>query len=546
VRAFNWAVALVACVVLVGGCEKADQTEVEPGLGEDIERARRMFGHARGLMGRPHITVKGEPVRWDQSLRGTKAEEVQLPATVPAEHRQAALDQLNKAAGELRSALEATPEAPLHLQADARLLLGQIHQARGLHLVAEAQSVREEVEGLNARINERLGAVQRQLGDAEYARALATPRTKKLTDRKKQMQAQRAMVQSTISELEGEVKKAQQQIDKLAKANTANREKAEQLRRRSGVATGQKSLDLLKRAQAVEAEIRENSGKMAALRQKIEAARTDLRIARSESEQIDEAVKALDKKIAELAAAAKESGKAAEEVNVRAAESARSVESLIQTMGNRLEELSDREQPARKALEEASSLLSRAAEDYRQLVQAVQAGGGEGMAGEKVGIVADQLRVASALSAAASADVALGDLGSRRLATQGSAQWLAEQVAKVWQAVGMETPPSVAGLKGYLDDREQVAESARGSYTDAINALERATKLRLGGDARHAEWIFQAQLADAYLGRYRLSGDGADLTRAQAAVNSALEGREASPLLKEVVALSQQIAAEGG
>jgi hypothetical protein len=89
---------------------------------------------------------------------------------------------------------------------------------------------------------------------------------------------------------------------------------------------------------------------------------------------------------------------------------------------------------------------------------------------------------------------------------------------------------------------EKLRSSATSGYQNATELYSKAIK---SADRIH-KWVYQGQLAAAYVGLYRLSGDTAELDKADQVINQALKDKESSPYLKPVLEMRRLVRAEQG
>ena len=156
--------------------------------------------------------------------------------------------------------------------------------------------------------------------------------------------------------------------------------------------------------------------------------------------------------------------------------------------------------------------------------------------------VAGDHRLASALGTLGSAWLTSGQVRSSQLATAKANDDLAKAVADLWRKLGRSSSPPTAGLKGYLSKPPETKEQAVKDFKTAQAELEKIARKNLktskGGDLK---WIYQAELANAYLAEYRLTRKSAVLKLAKDTVAAALEDKQASPFLEPVRELAKLI-----
>ena len=122
---------------------------------------------------------------------------------------------------------------------------------------------------------------------------------------------------------------------------------------------------------------------------------------------------------------------------------------------------------------------------------------------------------------------------------------MAKRLEGVWGRVSARTAPTRA-LAGYLEDVGKTKDSAVKDFQDAENDLKTIQQDYLKkGDGKKAKCTYQAVLANAYLGHFRLTGDQAKLKDAEAMITEALRGADKSPQLAAAIRLRELISEAG-
>jgi len=148
------------------------------------------------------------------------------------------------------------------------------------------------------------------------------------------------------------------------------------------------------------------------------------------------------------------------------------------------------------------------------------------------------------LAARASAYLAMAEIRSRQLQTAKDNALLADRIAAAAKAMGLAVPAVVGQLKAFkaadAETRKLAEEDYKRAEDDLLAVLRSHLNDRTIGHSvgecigSNIRWIYQGQLADTYLGHYRLTGDKAVLAQAEEFVKKALEGKERSPYLTPV------------
>jgi hypothetical protein len=127
-------------------------------------------------------------------------------------------------------------------------------------------------------------------------------------------------------------------------------------------------------------------------------------------------------------------------------------------------------------------------------------------------------------------------------------------MADALKRLGREPLALVPSLKNdYLPDLKKTRDQALADYKSAEAELEKVISQHLKyPPGRNVNWIYQGELASAYLGHYRLTwsekdqkGDETILAKARQFVGEALRDKQTSPYLASVVELQKLIQPAG-
>jgi len=141
------------------------------------------------------------------------------------------------------------------------------------------------------------------------------------------------------------------------------------------------------------------------------------------------------------------------------------------------------------------------------------------------------------------ADVLMGiaDMEARALGELEANKSFAASLSRAWAKLAEPAPPSgIDKIQSLLPDPASSRSDAEAKYTKAAQLYQRA----MSGADRNVRWIYEGQLAAAYVRLYMLNGDPETLKTARETLASALEGKELSPHLSSIAELQDLLAAQ--
>ncbi len=526
---------LLGCVVFAG-CSNSKR-DSGARLGGKIDEARRLFDHATALLANPPYIDKSTHRR---SPIGRKLADgdVDVPTTRPVDYPQAE-KKLAEAEKILTDALSANPDASLATKTDALHLLGQIHLADGKYHATAAERLRNKADGIRLGAHNALALARSNSIQARFGAKLADLPKEKITAMRDETTKQLAGLDTAIANIDRQTAAKRQDNVKLSKENESLLLRSRSLRDRSEVIGGPEGLKLLKEARAIEGEVNNKTSRIAANHQAIEA--FEFNKARLQQKRRGAEVKlaAVNKRLREtdqFAISTMEDVKVAQQ---RASEHRQRADKLTGQVVECCKDIAGREELAIAAFNKAGTRLDETLKILRSRINAAKAAMKEsGSSNEALQDSSDEGRLVIIITARGSAGLALGDLRRRQIATAEANAALADAIERQKSA---QATTLAGDLTGYLADADKTRNLAEENYKDAENQLRGILKLRLKGDIRNTAWNYQAMLANAYLGHFRLTGRSDVLAQASQFVDEALADKEASQYLKPVVELQQLI-----
>ena len=165
---------------------------------------------------------------------------------------------------------------------------------------------------------------------------------------------------------------------------------------------------------------------------------------------------------------------------------------------------------------------------------------------ELLAAMGDKKHLALVVGSRASAHLLMAELRCDTLDGAAGAASLAGRIIALGKELGIAEPGVVAKLlviaKVPGDIRDKAIEDYKKAQDDFNTVLSKHLRDRMG---KELQWMYQGQLASAYLGHYRLKGEPSVLADAKAAIAKATEGQTDSQNQAPVVSLKRIIDAAG-
>lgn len=531
---------VLAMLVCAAGCDNPKRTSRQ-NLTEKIDVARRLFNHATSLMANPlyfdRTTGKRSPVR-QQLLK----EDVGVPATQPIDNPDA-VAKLQEASGILVKAISDNPEAPVGTVADAHHLLGEIQLALGRYHFISTDRIESKASVFRMSAQKELALIRINLISARFGQALAGLPRDKIVSLRDDAAGSLKKLGDEIKTIDRKTSSLTGQNVKLGKANEKMLNKARKMSDDSEVMGGPKGLELFKKAKALDAEANKNANTIAANQQAVEVLKFNRIRLRQKHRNAELRLAAVNKHLKGMDKQGAEATIEAKNADQRISESQKEVERLTGKIVKCNKDLTVHEKQAVSALEKAQKHLNQAEKFLRKEISTARAIVNKSdKPNSLVEGLLDDNHLTLIISAKGSAGLVLGDLYSRQITTAGANNALADGITEVRKMLGREAPPSVKSLKGYLADPVKTGELARAAYKQVEKDLGVILKSHLKrGAGRNTVWMCQAQLANAYLGHFRLTGQDDILDKANELVAEALHEKEDSSCMKSVKRLQQSI-----
>ncbi len=539
-RHARWLTTILVVLGAFCGCTDA-RRQAGRRLAESVNNARQLYGAAVRLWGNPQYVL-------DVASGRLTPVAVTLETTQPrggvAEKAENVLKRLDKARDELEASLSVNAKAPAEVQADAYLLLGQIQMELARYHLLGAEAMRGRGDGERLKAQQRLEHVRAKVALAAfYGELEKTPETG-IVALKKNAADEVKTLEDGIKSTKEEIAKLEAEIDKLSKANAVLLTQVAELRRRSETAGGTEGLDLLKQAAQKSAESNANSATIGADTQRVADLKADLSLLEMQQAAAQAKLSALDQHLQDLAAGR---ARAAEQKQTTLSEAGKLFEGAAAASGDVVKISragAEQEAQALDALGRALQSLKQAETATRRLWDAArEARAKKTTSDEILAVQADDQRLASVMAMRSSASLMMGDLRRYQLTTNKANDALAGDLVDTAKAIGQEPPAPAKELTGYVPDPAQVQKTAEENYRAAETDLEDVLRsyLRASATGKNIQWIYQAHLAEAYLGHYLLTGNKAFLAKAAESVSTAAEGKEGSPYLSAVLELKRLI-----
>ena len=468
---------LLACAAglpIVVGCTDTKQRKAGRKVLDEVDIARRRYDRALALLANPVFKARGEfpPLPTGepgQTLIPYEKKDIEI---VPAMVNPKALRALAEAETGLGKALADNPLAPTAEKALAHLILARIKALEGYYFVAKANLARGRALAALAQAEPTTTQVKMHVALMDYHRTLVG-----LSDQdiKKQIADAEKDLKEWGAELEQVNKKLvaiKVEKQRLVRENKKRMEDARKLRAESRITSGQKGLDLLNKALAIEEETNRAYSRI----DTVEANTISYNVQRADlTVRVDSANQRVTVAKGILQARKESTGQDRDELDKIARSLAtilKKLEKLTGVIGENCEIAAKAEELAGEAYKRSQQHL----EDSRAFPPSKRH---EAMAEE-----ADVLMSA-------------GRQGLARLELHARAGRLVEQIKKLWpQAVpNGKAPQIIKKIVGYVDKPDEVKTEAEKDFRKAADMYRRA-----GSAMRRAlRWVYKGQEASAYI-----------------------------------------------
>ncbi|KPK86482.1 MAG: hypothetical protein AMJ81_01150 [Phycisphaerae bacterium SM23_33] len=589
VRYAGWLKTVLLGSLLVAGCGDSGKAAARKKLADRVDEARRLYGHAASTLAYPSYVdkVTGLSVALDETVvlkDGTRLEgqvtrvgrkyriqartgqamEVSADqvaridmfktpdadidvSTQPAQTSEA-VKLLDRARGLVSDALQANPKASPGAKADAEQLLGDIEFARGNLLAGQADQLRRRGAELRGHARALVNVARNHAVLMDFSKALANMSRKKIQQTHDDGQKELAAVNARIDAIDVKIADRRKQMAALTAGNAELLKEVQSLRDESEREGGPKGLELLKQAHARDRTRNDNQAKIDAAVGEIDNLLVDKGLEQGNAAAVQAKLAVIKAHLASMDEHAQAAEKAAQQAQADVDRTFKDVQAVAERIVQTCREAAAKEPAALNALAASAGHFGGSETQVRAERQAAESVQGEraGALTEVVRELADDKHLAGIVAAGASAELAQGELRSQQLAAAKDNAALAQAITELAKQIGQDPPAVVEQLKAPLANEAATRQSAVKNYQQAEAGLERVVQTHLRDSiGRNTLWIYQGQLADTYLGHYRLTGDADVLTKAKKSVDDALSGREQSDYLRSVVRLRGLIEAAG-
>ena len=505
---------LGACVVvtaaLLTGCRGDSRSE----LAKATDTARRLYDRACSELHDPVHKVGERYVPIMEKIAVPDGNEIK-PLPYGAINPNVD-DVLKQAIGGLSAARSAGKDAPAPDVAEAEVMLARLHALQAYRYGVEAAQKRDEAWGVlreleNAAIE--MGDHGKRIANCDALLSVSDPSLDAMAAKGK---TDEAAAQARITDLKGKISGLQKEKATLQAENEALLGAARKLRVDSQLADEFKGIELFDQAKVKEDKATANSVRLT---------------------EVEDQIQFLNSQIAtfelDVAAAGKESATAAKIAEDRAQRKA----DVQKQRGEFAALLTGAQQRAEAAAGKVAGICQGAADLETKALDAYAKADAQYEAYKNM--TTERPSSDDATPPTAPTVVAqLGDmrmeranLGVRRLALQSRISEATDRVAKLWAGLPVQKdPPAVIGqVAGYLPDGKKAASQARDDFRWAAKSYEKAADLL---KAPQQVWAYRLQTAAAYTALYRLTGEGEDQQKGNAALD-ALGEEERSRFIAE-------------
>ncbi|HUU21469.1 MAG TPA: hypothetical protein VM389_02950, partial [Phycisphaerae bacterium] len=428
---------------------------------------------------------------------------------------------------------------------DARQLLGEIETTRARLLIEAAAAARARVEDNRTSALDKVAAARDQGITADYHRALGQAPRGQLLKLQQDIQARCDKALAAVKTLDGRIATLTARITQLANENTKLAGNSRKLRAESDLAAGRERLDKVHQAQDLERKANANTAQADAARDETANLEVDRSLQADAARDADAELAELAKRLAAMDEEKKRQDAHTLGASDEAERTAQSAHTAAEEVLQRNAEALALEQEALAALDQATKDFAEAAGDVRTVIQAARSargGASSGSNSELLEDLADDKHLAMILGSKASTHLMMGDLRSEEVSAAAEMAALAKTIADLAGKLGVAEPVVVGKLRDAGKPADKTGADAVADYSQAekdFNTVLSSTLVdKIGRDIK---WMYEGRLANAYLGHYRLTGDGKILGEARAAVAKATEGKNESPYLASVFRLKALI-----
>ena len=504
----------IVCIGALSGCSDSPERSAWRKVREAIDEARRHCDSAIAKMANPTYTVDGKSVPIGGLPKRVAADRIKLaPAGTLDEnalkHLQLAQRGLSEVFSENRDDLDG------EAQAIALAVLGRIATLKGTYHAMSASISQDKAISAHTSASIVLGMMATRLQLMKYYDSVIAMSNEDVEEMIASAGEEIDKSKARLTEVQGETAALGSERDTLAAGNNDQMKKSRKLRLDSELASGEKRLELLRQAQDIEAQVGEATSRIARIELSTESLNIEEKALRSQIAFNEEKIAVAKEIIAERQAGDRRSIDSYQSFCDALAAARVRVEDLAGEIADACEE-------ADVAEDLALSVFDLAGQHFYESRNL-----------EKSSARGPSVDQAQAL-------MSRGDLQTLQLALHALNTKLVADVRATWAQLPQEEGmPSelIRRLEGYVTNPPETRESGAKDYGEAVGLLKKSLR-SLRGDDRI--WIYQGMLANAYMAQYRMSpADHELLANAEEQLRSAIEGRDGSRYLRDLVKLQQ-------
>lgn len=529
-RTITVLLAGILAATMFVGCSRSPQGQAAANLQEQADKARRVYLKAVSQMAEP-----------------TPQDENGVPSL--AIENDQALAAMTEAGNTLAQALSQNSDATDIGRIPAQELQAEILQAIGAYHSTVAQAHIVNVMAQLSQAQQQMGGAELFAGLAKFFDQLAKVTPAELAAMKGDAQARQKELADQKAGLDKEQLDLKSQVSALSKDSEALSPQASDLRTKATSADGQEALELTKQVGQIERKINDNAAKINSAESRLEMIDNEVKTVAQPLALIQEQIKAIDARQAELAGRAGKVGeqKVAQQEMVKQYQAGldKAAAQVVSefALAVKAGELADASfQKAGSAAGQAITGLKarkNAARDMQDknpdggmapVLMAMSGTGEECAANAKKGEIA----------------LASGDIRWALCSAATRIQAAAVRMGKAGEASGVPVPAAVTDAAKLVADPATVKSAATADYTAAVDAYEAAAKLPGNQpiDMR-TRWMYQTQQARALLGLYHATADATHLAAAKRLVDeNVLPKAENDSFADPVRQFSQMLARE--
>jgi len=516
---------LVGLLAAVGCSDPRKDATVR--LRGQVDEARRRYMHATALLANPTYIHRTTSQMSPVYIKIATSQAIEIPETQPTE-RAEALDLLNKARADLMSGVNGSDAAPASLKALAQQLIGDIELARGRVHAAGAETFKQNAARHRRQALSHLAVADNNLLVAEYYRQLVAMPQAEIQKMRLDTTAAMKTATDKIAAIEGEVATLKTEMDKLVKDNESLSGNARGLRVSSEKASGTQGLELLREAQAIEARMDANAGKVSADQQRIEVLGVDRVLMQVEKQGVESKLAVIEERVKNRDTFAVQAAAAIKAARQVAGKSLADAAQEAAVVASGLASAAAREKQGIEAFSTAVAYLGQA-------LSSVQSARSPGPP-----VPAEEAQATSVTSLRGAASLGMADISMRQLQATAANGVLAKGLTATAKTLGQEVPAAVKEIESYIADSASVRKDAVAAYQEAQKDLE-TVRSSPSPEIAKAQWIYQGQLADAYLGHYQLTNDASVKAKAKQLLTEALASKANSPFVESLLRMQRML-----